>query len=506
MKVKHTHHTQFFLQNLSYKFRIILYSFLFIFLFGYTTSYCQKQTLEGIKAGKPLVINQLSYSTLEGFIDVPEDYKNPSSRRIQLPFFVVKSPAQKPAEPILWLDGGPGGSNIISEKKIASTNNTTLLATHDFVCVGYRGVDGSTVLKSKKVNKAMKGLHHQMLSPESLKNIENRIKEYTDELKNEGININNYTIPNVVEDIESVRKLLGYKKINLLSVSYGTRVALLYSYMYPENLNRTIMIGACPPGYFLAKSYQAENVINLYDGVYQSQSNSKNSIREAMQKSFKNLPKRWSIYKLDVNKIKAGTASALYSKGFALLAFNAYFDAANKGDYSGLFLLQKVQDMSSKAIIGDVFAKTVSADMSASTNSTLPERSQDSTILGNNIFTIYQFVSNVWRIESIPKEYTTCKPTDKETLIISGNLDFRTPPSIVDKELMPFLKNGKHIILENMSHTDILSNTMKSQIFLQQYFDEGIVNNELIQKAEPIKFDSKNRLGKAKIFVLGIIM
>jgi pimeloyl-ACP methyl ester carboxylesterase len=483
--------------------------FILILFFLPTSLFSQKQLNPVLKAGKIILINQKSYATLNGFIDVPEDYSKPSSRRLQIPFYVVKSPSGSTSEPIFWLDGGPGGSNIVSEKKIISTNPTALLANHDFVCVGYRGVDGSTVLQSKKINKAMKGLNHQLLSQESLNNIKSKIKKYTTELKTNGIGISHYNILNVIEDIENVRKFLNYKKINFLSVSYGTRVALLYSYKYPKNLHRTVMIGACPPGYFLAKPYQAEKTIAFYDSLYKIQvkPDNKISIREAIKKSFDNLPKRWSIYKLDADKIKAGTASALYSRGFALFTFNAYFDAVNKGDFSGLFALQKIQDMNNKAVVGDAFAKTVSADMnSENVDENYLKGNQDSTLLGNNIFTIYQSMAKVWGIESIQKEFTTCRISEKETLIISGDLDFRTPAYIVEKELLPYLKNGKHIVLKNMSHIDILANTMKSQDFLQQYFDTGKVNESLLQKVESIDFQPKKGIGKAKIFVLGFIM
>ncbi|MGL5890412.1 MAG: alpha/beta fold hydrolase, partial [Bacteroidia bacterium] len=313
---------------------LLAISFPVLVVIIFTSARSQQLPSGKMKKGAPIVIGEISYNTIEGMIDVPEDYNNPAGRRLQLPFYVVKSNNSNPAEPIFWLDGGPGASNILNEKKIATSSPAKLLANHDLVCVGYRGVDGSTVLKSDKVNKAMKGLNHKMLSEASLKNIEAEIKKYCAQLKNNGIDINNYTIMQVIEDIEQVRKLLNYSTINLLSVSYGTRVALIYSYKYPEVLKRTVMIGACPPGYFLTRPEQAEYILTYYDSIYQSQNNQV-SIRDAMRKAFEQMPKRWSGFRLDADKIKTGTLIALYSRNFAMVAFDAYFKAANKGDYSG---------------------------------------------------------------------------------------------------------------------------------------------------------------------------
>lgn len=480
-------------------------------LHPFTTVYSQNK--EGITLLKKEVIKieYKEYALLRGELMVPEDRSKPGSRVLKIPVQIIKAAHENASEPIFWLDGGPGATNILSVEKIASASPSKLLATHDFVCIGYRGVDGSTVLKSKKINKAFKGLNHKMLSDQSLNNVGAKIEEYCIELKKEGVDINQYTILNVIDDLDYARKVLGYTSINLLSTSYGTRVALLYGYKYPSVINRTIMIGACPPGYFLTRQEQAENTIDYYDSLYKSSvqgSKYKGSIKDAMKRAFDNLPKRWTIFRLDPDKIKAGTTGMLYARGAAVWAFNAYFKAANEGDYSGLYMLQKIFEMNSNAIIGDVYAKTVSADIDYDViGSTSREQfRKSSTLLGNNISAIYGSTAKAWSIKSIPEEFKKCRQSESEILIISGDLDFRTPADITNRELMPFLKNGKHVVLRNMSHSDILLNVMKSQDFLYQYFDFGKVDDSLISSVSEVNFISQSKLGKAKIFVAGLIM
>ncbi|MCC6836792.1 MAG: alpha/beta fold hydrolase [Cytophagales bacterium] len=469
------------------------------------------QNKEGfsLKNKEVVKIEGKDYVLLRGELTVPEDRSKPDSRVLIIPVQIIRAFGENAAEPIFWLDGGPGASNILSIEKIASASPSKLLTNHDFVCIGYRGVDGTTVLKSRKINKSFKGLHHKMLSDESLNNVEAKIKAYCSSLKKDGIDINQYTILNVIDDLDYARQLLGYAKINLLSASYGTRVALLYSYRYPLVIRRTIMIGACPPGYFLTRQEQAENIINYYDSLYKVSSGMeyKGSIKDAMQRAFDNLPRRWATFRLDADKIKAGTTGMLYARGSAVWAFNAYFKAANEGDFSELYMLQKIFEMSNKAIIGDVYAKTVSADWENTID--LPTREQfrnSSTLLGNNISAIYGSTAHAWSIKSIPDEYKKCRVSEDEVLVISGDLDFRTPADITNRELMPFLKNGKHIVLKNMSHSDILLNVMKSQDFLYQYFESGIVDESLIRSVPVLDLTSQSRLGKVKIFVAGLIM
>lgn len=71
---------------------------------------------------------------------------------------------------------------------------------------------------------------------------------------------------------------------------------------------------------------------------------------------------------------------------------------------------------------------------------------------------------------------------------------------------MPFLKNGRHVVLKNMSHSDILLNVMKSQDFLYQYFEFDKVDESLIGSVPIVDFTSKSKLGKIKIFVAGLVM
>ena len=383
-------------------------AFLFLTLLIFNPAFSQKVPIQEIKKGKDIIIKNQSYTTLEGFIDVPENWQTPNQQRLQLPFFIVKSNSKTPAEPIFWFNGGPGSTNIRPTKKFESATPSKLLENHDFVCVGYRGVDGSTILKSKKINKAMKGLNHKMLSDESLNNVEVKIEEYQRRLQQEGIDINNYTILDVIEDFEYARKFLGYNNINTLSVSYGTRVALLYSYKYPEVIKRTVMIGANPPGHFVWFPEKTEQILDMYDSIYKSQTtiNYKESLKETMKKAFEKMPKRWSLFKLDADKIKAGTFAALYTKDMAGLVFDGYSKAVNKGDYSLLYIMQKFVDIGTKGVgaIGEMSAKGFSADYREEVDYRKFLKG-DNTILGGNASLQYWGIASAFKMKMIPEEY-----------------------------------------------------------------------------------------------------
>lgn len=464
----------------------------------------------GLHEGKPIVIGNQTFNTIEGYIDVPEDYEKQNSTKIKLPVYIIKSPNKKPLEPIFWLDGGPGGSNILSDEKIISSNPTQLLANHDFVCIGYRGVDGSVVLESKEIKKAMKGLNHHLYSDESFDNIEKSIHQYKKELIKKNIDINQYNVVNVANDIELLRKQLGYKKINLLSVSFGTRIALMYSYNNPESLNRTIMIGAVPQGTLLMNPEQIEKYLSKYDSIIalQKQSKYEMSLKEAMKTAFKNMPEKWGGFNLSTDKIKTGTVNALYSTGFATVAFDAYFKAASDNDYSGLFLLQKIYDASRSDFIGDVYAKSVTADLTPENQILLEReniRKSDTLLLGSNYALLYGGTYKAWKLKPISPNFQKSKKTHTEVAVISGDLDFRTPAEVTERELMPYLEKGQHIVLENSSHMDILKTVLSSPEFLKKFYADGVADKNLLQKKNPIDINAVQKVSKFKIWVMGII-
>jgi pimeloyl-ACP methyl ester carboxylesterase len=181
--------------------------FLFFLFVVAKQTYCQVPELKEIKY-EDVNANGLAIKIMHGFIDVPEDREKPNGRIIRLPVAVLKSPLKDIGAPVFYFEGGPGASNMLDLK------NLGIVANHDIICVGYRGVDGTIKLRSKRVGKASKGLHHKLLSDESLDNLEMEVKRFAASLKNKGIDITKYTMLDVIEDMEYVRKALRYEKVN----------------------------------------------------------------------------------------------------------------------------------------------------------------------------------------------------------------------------------------------------------------------------------------------------
>ena len=435
-------------------------------------------------------IDKVEYYIYKGTIPVRTDHSDSSSPIINLPVHIIKSLSENPAEPIYWMEGGPGMSNLWRVPPKAFLDN------HDFVRIGYRGADGIVLKKSKKLIKAIRGIDHQLLSDKSLDNIGKTMEEYASELAQEGIDINNFTVLDVVDDFEDVRKFLGHKKINICSESYGTRIALLYSYRYPETVHRSLMIGVNPPGCFVWYPENTRKIIRMYDSINVAQSEKVDySIEECIKRSFENMPKRWSLFRLDADKIKATSFFMLYSKQSAVMAFDAYRRAAEKGDYSGLYMIQQAYDMVPQPNYGDFFCKGASADFDTNIN-----YREVFNIDGNEIgsFTLLAWgAADKWPIKTIDPEYRKPRLCNTETLMVGGNLDISTPPQTATKMLLPYMPNAKQVILEHMAHCgDLVWRQYDAFTYMSlRYFDEGVVDTSQF-KHDPIDFTPKKSFNK----------
>jgi pimeloyl-ACP methyl ester carboxylesterase len=467
-------------------------------------SYAQTKPPENFKKST-IKIGKVRYDVYKGTLPVQLNRSDSSAGFIFLPVQIIQSTSKNPAEPVYNMEGGPGKSNL------SGTPPKALLANHDLVTVGYRGMDAPEMKKSKKLNRALRGLHHRMFSDESLENAGKAMKEYAHSLAGDGIDINNFTIMDVVDDFEDIRKQLGHRQIYLYSGSYGTRVALLYSYRYPDEVKRSFMYGINPPGRCVWYPEDMSRIIRTYDSLYMAQFGKPElSIEASIRLSFERMPKRWTFFKLDADKIRAASFFLMFTRDYAVCVFDVYKKAALKGDYSGLYLMQVASDYAPGLNYGDLFGKAISADFNPAIDYRALGKSKNND-LGAPGTALFWGVSKNWPIKQIDEAYRKTRLSNTETLLVSGSLDVSDPPWVPKAELLPWLPNGKQVILKEMAHCPDMSGLQHDAFvyMVQRFIDDGIVDTSKF-KHDPVNFTPKknfNRMAKwyyPVVFVLSL--
>jgi pimeloyl-ACP methyl ester carboxylesterase len=414
-----------------------------------------------------------------GTLVVPENRSKPSSRLIALPVIRVRSRNDHPKEPVFWLEGGPGASNLKFDIP------EWLLADHDVVLVGYRGVDGSSVLTCPEINRAFRGKGGNLLGPESLTNITHAIAQASRRLQAEGVDLEGYTIPEVVHDMEMARVALRYERINLLSVSYGTRVAQVYAHLYPASLNRSVMIGVNPPGRFVWEPQMIDAQLQYYSELWArdpQRAARTADLAQTMRQVIHHMPQRWLLFHIDPGKVRMMTFAMLFHRGPASVVFDAYL-AAERGDPSGLWMMSVACDFMFPKMLtwGQLLAQGSSADYNPSRDYAR-ELDPPDAILGSPIaLAIWGTAGGSWPIKLIPPALRQVQPSDIPTLLVSGSVDFSTPVEFATRELLPFLRYGRQVVLRECGHVqDVFTlNPQAIEHLLIKFINNGEADDSL---------------------------
>ena len=384
-----------------------------------------------------------------GTLIAPENRNDPERRLIALPVIRYPASGQQPAEPIFYLAGGPGRSNLGFKPP------PDLLAEADIVLVGYRGVDGSIKLDCPHVKKAMRGKGKDVLSAASRANLAQAVEMDLEHLTQQGIDLAGYTIEEVIADLEMARSGFGYERINLLSESYGTRIAQMYAWQHPEHIHRSVMIGVNPPGRFVWEAAKIDQQIGT-DARLWAQDPSRAAqtpdLAEAMRIAVQNMPERWMLFPINPGKVKAMAFALLFNRKSAALVYDAFL-ASQRGDPSGLALLSLAYDVTIPALFtwGDFFSKAYNADTDPNRDYATELDPLDS-ILGTPLSLLFWGSGIKWPVKSLPVERRKVQRSEVETLLVSGSADFSTPAEYAARELLPHLTHGEHMILAEMGH------------------------------------------------------
>jgi len=196
-----------------------------------------------------------------GILTVYEDRSAKAGRKISLNIVVI--PALHPtatAEPVFWLEGGPGGAATHAAGSVSQNYLGGLRKDHDLVFVDERGTGKSNPLKCDDIGENPGNLDAYLgkLFPSQLIRACRQKLEKTADLKL-------YTTAIAVDDLDEVRDALGYKRINLAGASYGTLAAQVYMRKYPERVRSAFLVGVVTPGFKLPLPFAraAQNALEL---------------------------------------------------------------------------------------------------------------------------------------------------------------------------------------------------------------------------------------------------
>jgi pimeloyl-ACP methyl ester carboxylesterase len=455
---------------------------------------------KGAEAGD-LFLNPCTYATEDGSLAadcgtlvVPENRNDPDSRLIALPVKRIRATGSDTSEPIFRLEGGPGISNMPFSKASRFTER------HDVVLVGYRGADGSSVLNCPEVESAQKKAV-DFLDQDSQQRYAKAFSDCADRLTSSGVDLEGYSLPQRVDDLEAVRLALGYDRINLLSESAGTRTAMIYAWRYPQSIHRSVMIAVNPPGRYLWDPATTDDLLAHYSVLCSQDAHCSagtDDLVASMRDTSANMPDHWLLFPIQEGNVKIGSFWGLMetteeaSPLNAPTTIEAWLSAA-KGDASGFWLMSVLANLTfPESFIWGELAATGMMDAEAA--KTYYRAGGDTGSILGNAATDYLWASGAWA-EVWPASpdydaYQDVLTSEVETLLVGGTVDFAAPVRFATSDLLPYLPNGQQLILAEFGHTTDFWDYQReaSTRLLTSFFETGVADDSLYAP-QVVEFD-----------------
>ncbi len=362
---------------------------------------------------------------------------------ITLPFTRFSTGKNKPA--VFFLGGGPGLSNL------GFTPPASLLKDFDVIVMEYRGVGKSSIeLKSPYFKKALFKLKGE-LNLSAAEELRPYYQKGFQHLKDQGIVFEEFSVSAIADDIEFLRQQLGYKTINFLGHSFGTRIALQYKALYPAQVDSSVLFALNTPGGFIWYPDQTQSLLHRYQVSLENSGSDKSEPFKHMLNNQKDWPTRWFGIPADPARALFGAFMLTYNRHTAGFAYNAML-GAQKGNSFSWFALSKTYGTFIRMGFNwsDLFLKAYLADCNPQWIQAADEQGRDTLFQSPSsiLFAGYREfkeVSGICEPKNIPLDFTN-------TLVVTGEFDPSTPLERIPSSL----PEHQHIVVQNYGHADPL--------------------------------------------------
>jgi pimeloyl-ACP methyl ester carboxylesterase len=392
---------------------------------------------------------------------VPEDRSRPQGRHLELALAWIPSTSRNPApDPVFMLAGGPGQSALESYPLVAGAFREVQRERH-VILVDQRGTGRSHPLDCPTTLDKALGVTAQVPDAATARAL---ARDCLAELRDSDPRF--YTTSDYVADLEAVRGALGAEQVDLVGVSYGTRVGLEYLRRHPQRVRAAVLDSVVPPTLILG----AEHARNLdaavdtqfarceQDAACRARYGSPRARLDALLAQLRKQPQPVSYHDPLTHELRHDTLTAEAVAGvvrlhayapplFAMLPM--LIEAAGQGRYDTLMTQARMVEQ----LVGEQIAVALQLSVSCAEDAPWlrPDPADAHTLLGTEFveFTLAQCA--VWPRGRVPADFHEPVKVDRPVLLLSGEFDPVTPPRYGER-VAAELPRSRHLVLRGQGH------------------------------------------------------
>jgi pimeloyl-ACP methyl ester carboxylesterase len=430
----------------------------FLLLLVLTLTACQHAPQSALDRLHPCKIEEGPTEAFCGTYSVFEDRSARTGRQIELKIVVAPALKRDPRpDPLFIFEGGPGAG--------AATLATYVLPVfrrfqldRDIVLIDQRGTGDSNPLNCEPDDR----------NEEDFSQIDNypveRLRACLAGLKADA---RLYTTTIATDDIDEVRRYLGYGPINLWGGSYGTRAALVYLKRHEDSVRSVVLDAVAPPDMrlplFMARDGQRALDMMIEDCATDAVcARQFPRLRESVTTMFAHAalrpriafihPRTGKSVQIIVSQrlVAFVIFSALYDPTITSLLPRLITDAA-QANYQGLLTLAFSSGLPKGAMSEGMFLSVVCAEDMPRIHPDEIAREAHGRFLGTTFFDTRMKPCEFWPKGAVAEDFYEPVVSGKPVLVFSGVDDPITPPSWGD-HVAQYLKNSKHFIVPGAGH------------------------------------------------------
>lgn len=432
--------------------------------------------------------------------EVPENRDDPHSRRIALKLAIARSDAQVPKPDLVVLLAGGPGEAATESWVLEGPAFAEVRKHHDVLLLDQRGTGGSNPLSCKKTEASA----DQSSMTLDLDKVRQEVAACLAEVSQKA-DPRYYTTTIAVQDLEDVRKALGSPMLDLVGVSYGTRMAQQYLRRYPGSVRSVVLDSVVPNQVVLGEDFaqNLDSALKQDFALCSAAPDCKKRFGDSMQTlyqlrdalranphtvSFRD-PETYQTVVRPLTEFALASVVRMFAyepETAALLPLS--INAAAHGDVGPLLGQAKLLngDLSGDMNSGMSMSVICSEDADL-----LHPRPQDqNTILGNHLVDAIKAQCDVWPHGMRPADFHAPLKSDKPVLLLSGEFDPVTPPAY-GKQILPGLTDARQLIFKGQGHS-LLGRGCMPQLL-----------GKFIDKPDPKQLDAHclDKLGDTPAFI-----
>lgn len=280
------------------------------------------------------------------------------------------------------------------------------------------------------------------------------------------VDVAQFSSSDAIRDLDAARKALGAEQINLIGISYGTRMAQLYGKRYPQH-TRTITIDGIAPLESVLGQDHAKNLESSLDLQFAQCAKDKtcreklgdpraqlNTLLATLAKGPVPVHYRdaitgeWKDGQFSSGHLAMLTRLLAYQPQAASL-LPLQLAEANQGRVDSLMALSEMvtRDISDQIMHGMQLSVICGEDVP----DLVVDPEDGKRLLGTGLVELMKAQCAAWPHKTRPADYRTPLKGDLPVLILSGEFDPVTPPRYGDM-VAKHLPNSKHIIAKGQGH------------------------------------------------------